>query len=286
MTVHDLLRHTTGLVGSTATASGANVSPLVALYQRAGLPGPSFNGGLAEMIAQLSQVPLACDPGSTFIYSISTDVVGYLCEVLSGEPLDRFLQQRVFDPLRMPDTDFSVPISKLDRLAAGYRRGGEGESPCVLYDSPATSAYGRPRAYLSGSGGLVSTAADYLRFCQMLLNGGELDGVRVLGPRTLRLMFSNHLRDGLDLRAMAMPGDPLGYPGTGFGLGFAVLRDPAVAGVVGTPGEAYWAGAFSTCFWVTPAEDLAVVFLTQLLPYSAYPLSAQLRTAVYPAIID
>jgi CubicO group peptidase (beta-lactamase class C family) len=288
MTVHDLLRHTSGLVSSNTTAPGPTVSSVAALYQRAGLPGPWFNGSLAEMLAKLSQVPLACDPGSTFIYSIATDVVGYLCEVLSGQSLDKFLQQRVFEPLHMPDTGFGVPITKLDRLAANYRKGAEGEPPYVLHDSPSTSVYGRPRAYLSGANGLVSTAADYLRFCQMLLNGGELDGARVLGPRTLRLMLSNHLRDGLDLPAMTLPGDPVGIasPGTGFGLGFAVLRDPAVAGVVGTPGEAHWAGAYSTYFWVTPSENLAVVFLTQLLPFSAYPIQNQLRATVYPAIID
>jgi CubicO group peptidase (beta-lactamase class C family) len=287
MTVHDLLRHTSGLASFNTTASGATVSHVVALYQRAGLPSPWFNGSLAEMLAQLSQVPLACDPGSTFIYSVATDVVGYLCEVLSGQPLDRFLQKRVFEPLRMSDTDFSVPITKLDRLSANYRKGGEGEPPYVLYDSPSTSAYGRPRPYLSGAGGLVSTAADYLRFSQMLLNGGELDGARVLGPRTLRLMLSNHLPDGRDLRAMTMPGDSIGYPGTGFGLGFAVLLDPAVAGVVGTPGEVHWPGAFATYFWVTPAEDLAVLFLTQILNAgSAYPIRYQLRATVYPAIID
>jgi CubicO group peptidase (beta-lactamase class C family) len=284
MTVHDLLRHTSGLVSSTVAAADASVSSVVAIYQQAGLPGISFDGSLAEMVAQLGQVPLASDPGSSFIYGISTDVVGYLCEVLSGQPLDRFLQQRVFEPLRMVDTGFGVPLHKMDRFAAAYRKGAGDEPPYVLQDSPRTSAYGRPRQFLSGNGGLVSTAADYLRFSQMLLNGGELDGARVVGPRTLRLMLSNHLPDGRDMRAMSLPGTTLRLPGTGFGLGFAVLLDPTTAGVVGTPGEVYWWGAHSTYFWVTPSEDLAVLFLTQLIV--RYPFNQQLRATVYPAIVD
>jgi CubicO group peptidase (beta-lactamase class C family) len=286
MTVRDLLMHTSGLMSMPAAAAGASAAPVATLYERAALRGANADGTLAEMIAKLGQLPLHCDPGSTWIYGISTDVVGYLCEVLSGQSLDRFLEERIFGPLHMPDTGFTVRASELDRFAANYRRGDTGHPPYVPIDRPATSAYAQPRRYLSGSGGLVSTAADYLRFCQMLVNGGALDGTRILGPRTLRLMTGNHLPGGRDLQQMARPGDPAGRPGIGFGLGFAVLLDPAAAQRVGTAGEYYWGGAASTAFWVTPAEDLVVIFLTQLMPSSSYPISRELRATVYQAITD
>ena len=155
-----------------------------------------------------------------------------------------------------------------------------------MIDSPATSAYATPRRYFSGAGGLVSTAADYLRFSQMLANGGALDGVRILGPRTLQLMTINHLPGGRDLSQMVHPGDAQGRAGIGFGLGFAVFLDPAAAQGIGTPGEYYWGGAASTAFWVTPAEDLVVIFMTQLMPSSTYPIRRELRACVYQALID
>jgi CubicO group peptidase (beta-lactamase class C family) len=279
MTVRDLLIHTSGLVGRETN------SPVGELYRRAGFKGPDADGTLADMVRLLGRIPLQCDPGAQWIYGISTDLVGHLCELIAGLPLDRFLEERILGPLGMVDTGFSVPASKVDRFAANYAP-RDGRPAYTLIDDPTTSSYTRPRSYFSGSGGLVSTAADYLRFCRMLANGGELDGVRILGPRTLQLMTMNHLPGGQDLATMAQNAAETQREGQGFGLGFAVLLDPAVAQVIGTPGEYYWGGAASTAFWITPAEDLIAIFLTQLRPSSTYPIRRELRAAVYSSLID
>jgi CubicO group peptidase (beta-lactamase class C family) len=279
MTVRDLLMHTSGLVARDTD------SPVGELYRRAGFAGADSQFTLAEMIERLARIPLQCDPGSRWIYGISTDLVGYLCEVIGGQPLDRFLDERVLGPLGMVDTSFSVPASKVDRLAANYAP-RSGSPRYKLVDDPATSSYTRTRTYLSGAGGLVSTAADYLRFCRMLANGGELDGARVLGPRTLQLMTLNHLPGGKDLATMAQNAGETQREGQGFGLGFAVLLDPTVAQIIGTPGEFYWGGAASTAFFVNPKEDLIMIFLTQLRPSSTYPIRRELRSTIYSAIVD
>jgi CubicO group peptidase (beta-lactamase class C family) len=280
MTVRDLLMHTSGL-----TAAGD--TPVGRLYREAQLNGSSSKGTLADMIEKVGRLPLKCDPGAEWNYGISTDVVGYLCEVLSGQRLDDFLAERIFEPLGMDDTAFTLPPEKVDRFAANYRFEESGPPYYVLGDAPAESAYAKPRSYLSAAGGLVSTAADYMRFAKMLANGGELDGRRIIGPRTLKLMTLNHLPDGKDLGAMNR-GSPseMAREGIGFGLGFAVLLDPAQAQVLGTPGEYYWNGAASTAFFVSPAEDLIVLFLTQLMPSSTYPIRRELRATVYQAIVD
>jgi CubicO group peptidase (beta-lactamase class C family) len=284
MTVRDLLTHTSGLTSAgTSTAVGE-------LYARAGLKGSRSEGTLAEMAQRVARVPLLTDPGARFNYGISTDLVGYLCEVISGLPLDRFLEERIFGPLGMADTGFSVPPSKTERFAANYESRA-GTPAYGLFDDPATSLYSSPRSYFSAAGGLVSTAGDYLRFAGMLAGGGELDGVRVLGPRTLRLMTSNHLPGGRDLPAMTEPGQ-VGHDlvGRGFGLGFAVVLDRGQAQTAGAAGEYFWDGAASTSFYVNPAEDLIVVFMTQLLPSDEhpvdYPTRNQLRTTVYSSITD
>jgi CubicO group peptidase (beta-lactamase class C family) len=277
MTVRDLLMHTSGLVARDTQ------SPLGDLYRRAGFRGADSEFTLAEMITRLRAMPLACDPGSRWIYGISTDLVGYLCEVLSGLTLDRYLQERILGPLGMVDTAFTVPAAKADRFCALYAP-RDGSPRYRLVDDPATSGYVRGRTYFSGAGGLVSTAADYVRFCRMLLNGGTLDGARILGPRTLRLMTLNHLPGNTDLATMAQNGGETNREGQGFGLGFAVLLDQAVAQIVGTPGEFYWGGAASTAFFVNPAEELIVLFLTQLRPSSTYPIRRELRSIVYSAI--
>jgi CubicO group peptidase (beta-lactamase class C family) len=279
MTVRDLLIHTSGLVQRDAA------NPVGELYRRAGFAGADSAGTLADMVRALGHIPLHCDPGTQWIYGISTDLVGYLCEVLSGLPFDRYLEQRILAPLGMPDTAFSVPQDKVDRFAANYAP-QDGSPRYKLVDDPATSPYTRPRTYFSGAGGLVSTAADYLRFCRMLANGGELDGVRILGPRTLRLMTINHLPSGKDIASMALSGGETQREGHGFGLGFAMLLDPAVAQLIGTPGEFYWGGAASTAFFVNPAEELIMLFLTQLRPSSTYPIRRELRATIYSAITD
>jgi CubicO group peptidase (beta-lactamase class C family) len=286
MSVRDLLMHTSGLI--------ARDSPLAVgeLYRRAGFAGPDSNFTLAEMVHRLGRIPLQTDPGAQWIYGISTDLVGYLCEVISGMPFDRYLEERILGPLGMVDTGFSVPAAEVDRFAALYAPaavgggGGEGQRRYKLVDDPATSSYTRPRKYFSGAGGLVSTAADYYRFCSMLLNGGELDGVRILSPRTLELMTLNHLPGGRDLATLAQGPSETAREGIGFGLGFAVLVDPTVAQIIGTPGEYYWGGAASTAFFVNPKEDLIMLFLTQLRPSSTYPIRRELRATIYSSIVE
>jgi CubicO group peptidase (beta-lactamase class C family) len=280
MSVRDLLMHTSGLTGRDAA------SPVGELYRRAGFRGADSDFNLAEMVRRLGRIPLQVDPGSQWIYGISTDLVGYLCEVISGLPFDRYLEERILGPLGMVDTSFSVPGSKVERFAANYGPDAGGSKQYRLVDDPSTSPYSRPRTYFSGSGGIVSTAADYYRFCSMLLNGGELDGVRILGPRTLQLMTMNHLPGGKDLATMAQSAGETAREGIGFGLGFAVLLDPAVAQIVGTPGEFYWGGAASTAFFVNPKDELIMIFLTQLRPSSTYPIRRELRATIYSAIID
>lgn len=279
MTVRDLLMHTSGLVARDTA------SPVGELYRRGGFAGADSQFTLADMVRKLAQIPLQVDPGSRWIYGISTDLVGYLCEVISGIQFDRYLDERILGPLGMFDTGFTVPASKVDRFAANYAP-RDGEPRYRLVDDPETSTYARPRTYFSGSGGLVSTAGDYLRFCMMLRNGGELDGVRILGPRTLQLMTLNHLPGGKDLATMAQNAGETQREGQGFGLGFAVLLDQTVAQIIGTPGEFYWGGAASTAFFVNPKEDLIMIFLTQLRPSSTYPIRRELRSTIYSSIVD
>lgn len=285
MSVRDVLMHTSGLV------QRGSESAIAELYARAGFVGSDTQFPLSEMVKRLAGIPLYCDPGSEWNYGMSTDIVGYLCEVLSGKTLDVYLRDHILDPLGMVDTGFTVPSEDLDRFAACYQRDSRASTfeetgkRYQLQDAPATSPYLGPRPYLSGAGGLVTTAADYMRFCRMLLNGGTLDGERILGPRTVEFMMLNHLPTGGDMASMGQPqfGEST-MEGIGFGLGFAVLLDPTKAQLLGTPGEAYWGGAASTAFFVNPEEDLALVFLTQLLPSSSYPVRRELRIATYQAI--
>jgi CubicO group peptidase (beta-lactamase class C family) len=214
---------------------------------------------------------------------VSTDVLGYLVEVISGQPFEKYLKEKVIDPLGMVDTDFHVPKEKHDRFAANYSAGAGGKLD--LIDDPGKSRYLASRKVNSGGGGLVSTAADYLRFCRFMLNKGEVDGIRLLGRKTVELMTMNHLKG--DMADMGTPRfSESTYTGIGFGLGFSVMIDPAKAFIAGTPGEFAWGGAASTAFWIDPKEDMAVVLLTQLMPSSTYPIRRELRVLTYQAIID
>jgi CubicO group peptidase (beta-lactamase class C family) len=195
-----------------------------------------------------------------------------------------FLKEKIFEPLGMIDTGFYTPPEKVDRFAACYQR--TPDSLAALQDDPTKSPYLTPPAFISGGGGLVGTLSDYYRFCECLRRGGELDGVRLLGPRTLALMHRNHLPGGKSLSDLALDGfSETGNAGVGFGLGFAMTLDQMVAGALGQD-DYYWGGAASTIFWVDPREDLVAIFLTQLLPSSSYPVRAQLRNMVYAAIVD
>jgi CubicO group peptidase (beta-lactamase class C family) len=281
MTIADLLRHTSGLASATDSILGDT-------YKSHGLVSSSSSGTLLEAIDKLGRLPLKCDPGAQFNYGVSTDVVGYLIEVLSGQRLDDFIRARILEPLNMVDTGFYVPEADVERFAANYRPGEPGGPRIVVSDRPdASSRYTKPRSYLSGAGGLVSTASDYTRFCKMLANRGEYAGERIIGSRTLEFMTQNHLPDGRDLAHMGSENaGESRRDGVGFGLGFAVLLDPAVAGAVGSPGEYYWGGAASTAFFISPADELFVVFMTQLQPSSTYPIRREIRSIVYGSITD
>jgi CubicO group peptidase (beta-lactamase class C family) len=277
MRVIDLLRHTSGLTYGFQQRTNVD-----AAYRKHGLGEIGGPVSLQEMIDGLARMPLEFSPGQSWNYSVATDVLGYLIGVISGQSFAEFLHTRIFAPLGMVDTDFYVPSSKASRLAACYRALPSGKKE--LADDPTKSAYLAPPAFYSGGGGLVSTAADYLRFCRMLRNGGELDGVRILSPKTLQLMTSNHLPDGKDLTQLSVSMfSEANYAGVGFGLGFSVTLDPARAMLPGTAGDFSWGGMASTYFWVDPVEELIVIFLTPLMPSATYPLRRELRTLVYSA---
>ena len=278
MTIRDLLMHSSGL-----TYGFLERTNLDAAYRKLGVGGP--DGTLRDMIDQLAELPLEFSPGTRWNYSVATDVLGYLVEVISGQRFDRFLEQRIFAPLGMVDTGFTVPDAKAPRFAACYNRGAD--KGLALQDDPQSSAYRTPRTFFSGGGGLTSTAADYLRFAQMLLNGGLLDGTRILGPRTLALMTTNHLPGNQDLAALATGAfSETTYDGTGFGLGFSVVLDPVKAHTTSSIGEFGWGGMASTVFWVDPAEALVVLFMTQFTPSGTFNFRGQLRSIVYGAIVD
>ncbi len=279
MSVRDVLMHTSGL-----TYGGDPSHPVDVAYQKAGLRTEE-GATLQSMVRGLASLPLKFSPGTRWHYSYSTDVCGYLVEVISGCRFDEYLTERIFEPLGMCDTGFRVPPEKAERFAANYAR--RRDKTLALEDDPATSPYLKPRTFLSGGGGLVSTTADYLRFCQMLLNDGELDGRHILGRKTIELMTENHLPGGQDLAGMALGGfGETPYQGVGFGLGFAVSLGNAETQSIGAAKNYYWGGAASTIFWNDPVEDLIVIFMTQLMPSDTFNLRGQLQSLVYPAIID
>ena len=277
MRVIDLLRHTSGLTYGFQLRT--NVDAAYRALQLDAFESES----LEAFVEKLGRVPLEFSPGTAWNYSVSTDVVGHLVSVVSGMPFDDYVRSRILQPLGMRDTDFFVPEAKLARFADCYVRSAAGK----LEPAPPLDFTKPPRAP-SGGGGLVSTAADYLRLCEMLRRGGELDGVRLVGPKTLALMRTNHLPGGKDIADLAPAGMFLeaAYQGMGFGLGFAMVTDPARYGVPASPGEFSWGGMASTAFWVDPVEDVCVVFMTQLMPSSTYPIRRELRTLVNAAIVE
>jgi CubicO group peptidase (beta-lactamase class C family) len=284
ITIRDLLTHTSGI---TYRFWGREY--FADLYKKAGISdGPiQTEGTIADEVKKLAQLPLTNQPGEAYEYGLNTDVLGYLIEVVSGQTLDKFFQERIFTPLGMKDTHFFLPEEKLPRLSGVYvsdEAGGikklsdepvqEGEH--TLYS--ASFHYKGPRTYLSGGAGLVSTVTDYYRFLQMLLNGGELNGIRLISRKTVELMRTSHTGN-LDMW--------LGNPGDGFGLGFGVIKDLGQASeMVGSPGTYYWGGFFSTTFWVDPKEDLIGIFMTQFRPFNPHNILQQFRVLTYQAIAD
>jgi len=269
ITIRDLLTHTSGL------AYGLNKDTAVdEMYQEEKML--KWDETLEEKVGRLVKLPLANQPRSAWRYSMSVDVLGYLVEEVSGKRLDVFLEERIFRPLGMGDTGFYVPEEKMGRFAELYGREEDGdlEHNDTLY----WGDFSKLPRFLSGGGGLVSTASDYIRFCQMLLNGGELDGVRLLGRKTVEFMTTNHLPDEL-IRQRTLT------KGYGFGLGFAVLMDVAQSGSLGSAGEYKWGGAASTGFWIDPEEELIGILMTQFMPYTGR-FTQEFKVLTYQAIVD
>jgi CubicO group peptidase (beta-lactamase class C family) len=274
-----LLTHTAGLVYGFQ-----HVSVVDEMYRDAGFDQTAPKGlDLEAMVDRIAGLPLLFEPGSQWNYSVATDVLGRVVEVVSGQTLDRFMDERIFRPLGMSSTGFFIDEGDGDRMASLYTPGANGLATPIDMRG---SEFRRPRAP-QGGGGLISTAGDYHRFAQMLLRGGELDGVRLLGSRTVAYMTRNHLPGGVDLEAFGRRVfAEVSFAGVGFGLGFGVVQDAAAAKNLGSEGEFNWGGAASTVFWVDPAEEITVVFLTQLIPSNAHPIRSQLRQLVNQALVD
>jgi CubicO group peptidase (beta-lactamase class C family) len=277
MTIRDLLMHTSGLTYDFMQASNID-----AAYRelKLGWPRPGYT--LQEMIDQLAQLPLEFSPGERWNYSVATDVLGYLIEVISGQSLPDYLHSTLFEPLGMVDTSFEISADKVSRLASCYQRNLHKQM--VLSDDGQDSKY-LHTSFWSGGGGLLSTVHDYYRFCQMLLGGGSLEGRRIIGSRTLAFMTRNHLPGGVDMGQFATGSfSETIYEGVGFGLGFASKLDPVGNGFPCSVGSYFWGGLASTLFWVDPVEELVVVFLTQLMPSSTFNFRGQLENIVYAAL--
>lgn len=283
ITIGDLLTHTAGL-----SYGFFFDSPVEMMYQaihdvndfRAQPSLYPTEPTMAELVEKWAALPLIQQPGTGWRYSVATDLLGRVIEVISGQSLGEFLAARIFEPLGMVDTAFSVPPAKLDRFAAMYTV--DEDQRLTLIDDREQSPFARPRALESGGGGLVSTIGDYYRFCQLLLNGGELDGVRILGRKTIELMTMNHIPPAqLPLRH----GDEI-FAGEGFGLGFGVIVDPAASKLPWSTGAYYWGGAANTTFWIDPQEELVALLMTQFMPSGTYPINDHFRVLTYQALAD
>jgi CubicO group peptidase (beta-lactamase class C family) len=284
MTFRHVLSHTGGLTyGNMLASIGApgSTHPVDMIYQEHKI-SRERGETLSTFAAKLAKVPLRYHPGEQWQYSLSTDVCGYLVERISGERFDHYLQRVIFDPLGMKDTAFYVKPEKAARFTANYRRGAD--KKLAMIDDPEKSSFLREPNFHGGGGGLTGTIADYHRFCEMLRRGGELDGHRILGPRTLGLT-KNHLRGGAALADLALGAfSETANAGVGFGLGFATTLSEVATGTLGE-GDYYWGGAASTIFWVDPKEDLTVVFMTQLMPSATFNFRGQLKNIIYSSIV-
>ena len=270
MTVEHLLTHTSGL-----TYGFFGDSPVDRIYNQSGFFTQAE--GLDDFARRVADLPLLANPGDRWNYSVSTDILGRVVEVASGQPFDAFLQARIFDPLDMNDTAFVVPADKRDRFAVHYARP---DGALQMIDSPVDGQYTQPPRWLSGGGGLTSTASDYIRFAQMLLQDGELGGVRILEPETVQKMRSNRLPDAL----VPIQLGTFLSPGYGFGLGFAVVVDEDASPEPDNDGVFRWAGAANTFFWIDPAAELIGMVWTQFNPFAAYDLEREFQTLVYEAL--
>ena len=282
ITIKQLLTHTAGF-----TYGWNEEFSLGEMYQQAAVDFWPNSGVLADVVERVSELPLLFEPGSRFGYGISTDILGRFIEVISGQSLAAFMQQRVFEPLGMTDTGFSITPDKLDRLTTLYEATGD-SSTLVPVDTPGATLFAAENVTtFSGGGGLLSTAADYLRFAEMLRCRGEFNGVRLLGSRTVDFMTQNHLPGDLaQMGDIDFDGWSIGGEGVGFGLGFSVVLDSVRARTLCSVGEFSWGGMASTVFWVDPVEDITAMFLTQLTPSNTYSLRRELRVLVNQALVD
>jgi CubicO group peptidase (beta-lactamase class C family) len=278
MTITHALTHRTGFT------YGFQGGVLGDVYEERKLAFGPKGQSLEAGVHQLAELPLAFQPGSRWNYGVSTDVCGRLVEVISGQDLESYFNEHILGPLGMEDTFFGVPDDKLDRYAELYTPNED--LSLKLMDTAGKSVYRAAGVKtFSGGGGLQSTMPDYLKFAEMLRRQGAYEGGRILGPRTVEFMASNHLEGDL-----ADNGQPVfsevSYEGIGFGLGFAVMLDPARSQSMGSPGDFGWGGMASTSFWVDPLEDMVVIFMTQLVPSSFYPIRKELRALVHQALVD
>ena len=267
LTVRNLVTHHAGYVGDYFKDTGRG------------------DDAIATIVRKMANSPQLVPAGYTFSYSNAAFyVTGHIVETVHGRPFEHVIRDTIFEPLGMSDTSFFVAPEKTHRLAANYER--QRDKTLRLIDDPPTSTYLREPAFFSGGAGLTSTTADYLRFCEMLRRGGELDGARVLGRRTIELMTKNHLPGGASLAGLAIGAfSETAYDGVGFGLGFAMTLSDVATGTPGL-GEYYWGGAASTIFWIDPKEDLVVIFMTQLMPSATFNFRGQLKTIIYGAMTD
>ena len=280
MQVVDLFRHTAGLTYGFQLRTNVDEA-----YRREKIGEIEKAGTLEGMIQSLAKLPLEFSPGEAWNYSVATDVLGWLVQVVSGRPFEEFLAEEIFKPLGMVDTGFHVRAGQEHRFAACYQPDRKGR--ITLQDDPATSSYLSPPSFVSGGGGLVSTAHDYLQFCRMLLNGGTLNGHRIMSRKTLDLMTANHLPGDASIATMSRSlFSEAAYDGVGFGLGFATTLSAHKTLMPGSNRDHFWGGAASTFFWVDPEEDLIGIFMTQLIPSSTWPVRKEMRTMVYAALDD
>jgi CubicO group peptidase (beta-lactamase class C family) len=283
MQVWHLMTHTSGLVYGNREDGAVG-----AAYRAAGVDfsGSRNVGTLEEMTKRLAAMPLRWRPGTRWEYSVSTDALGRFIEAVAGAPLDEVLRTRIFEPLGMNDTYFQLPAEKADRLTSLFTKQADG-SRTETDPASAESSWVKPVTLFSGGGGLVSTASDYLKFCEMLRGLGAYKGARVLGRKTAEYMMRNHLPGNADLTSMGQPVfSETAYDGIGFSLAGSVVIDAAKAKALCSEGEFAWGGVASTGFWVDRAEGIVAIFMTQLMPSSSYPIRRELRSLVYQAITE
>jgi CubicO group peptidase (beta-lactamase class C family) len=269
ITIRHLLTHTAGLPNSYRGFTQAELAKATARG--------NANETMADVISRVAKLPLNFHPGDAWEYGPATDVLGRLVEVISGQTLDEFFRKRIFEPLAMKDTHFYLPQSKLERFAATYQPDANNQIKLAEAATPQSRWVKEPHVFFAGAGGLVSTAADYVRFHQMMLNGGELNGVRLLGRKTVELMTANHIGE--------LPVWLTG-PGFGFGLGYSVVKDVGATGQPGSPGNYGWGGAFCTYFWVDPVENVIGILMTQVRPYTHLNIRQEFQVLANQAIVD